>query len=278
MNMVRRLFKRLFTPITIMLVPHSNSKHFSFKLPSIGIIISVLLWLTGSVYVLVTAVNSIEYTKMEERLNYYSSQFVELKTTMNALKKADNDFRKIFSLGSKEKVLENMQPTDSGSIDIEALRVQIKSTIENVKDIREYLSNQRDLYMATPRGLPVDGRLSSNYGKRENPMHGGIDFHSGIDIAVPPGAPIRATADGIVSFSGWSGGSGNLIVIEHGFGFSTLYAHNRKNLAQVGQFVKRGDVISHAGSTGNATGPHSHYEIWKDGRHINPHKFMEGRS
>jgi len=89
---------------------------------------------------------------------------------------------------------------------------------------------------------------------------------------------VRATADGVVSFAGWSGGSGNLVGIEHGFGYATFYAHNTKSAVVVGQFVKRGDVIAYSGSTGSSTGPHSHYEIWKDGRHINPMPFIEGRS
>ena len=77
----------------------------------------------------------------------------------------------------------------------------------------------------------------------QHPMTGRADFHSGIDISTSPGNPVKATADGIVSFAGWSGGSGNLVVLEHGHGFSTFYAHNRKLNVRVGQKVKRGDVI-----------------------------------
>lgn len=277
MSKVRSLMKRAFTPITIMLIPHSNSKPINLKIPSIGIIISLLLWLTGTFYVISIGVKAIEYESMEERLLYYSSQFVELKATINALKKTEAEFRRIFSLGSKEKILENVQTTDSGSLDMEALREQIRKTMDTVESIREYLKNQKDIYMATPRGWPISGRITSYFGKRENPLHGGEDFHSGVDIATSSGTPVRATADGVVSFSGWSGGSGNLVVIEHGLGYSTFYAHNKTNLVKVGQQVKRGDIIAYSGATGNATGPHSHYEIWKDGRPVNPIPFLEGR-
>lgn len=277
MSKVRSLMKRAFTPITIMLIPHSNSKPINLKIPSIGIIISLLLWLTGTFYVISIGVKAIEYERMEERLLYYSSQFVELKATINALKKTEAEFRRIFSLGSKEKILENVQTTDSGSLDMEALREQIRKTMDTVESIREYLKNQKDIYMATPRGWPISGRITSYFGKRENPLHGGEDFHSGVDIATSSGTPVRATADGVVSFSGWSGGSGNLVVIEHGLGYSTFYAHNKTNLVKVGQQVKRGDIIAYSGATGNATGPHSHYEIWKDGRPVNPIPFLEGR-
>jgi murein DD-endopeptidase MepM/ murein hydrolase activator NlpD len=278
MSRFRKIIRKAFTPITVMLIPHSNSKHLSFKIPSIGIILSVALWLIGSGYVFSIAVNAFEYRMMKEKLNYYSGQFVELNTTMNALKKAESEFRSLFSLGSKEKVLESIHANDSGSIDVEALRNQIKNTVETVKDIKEYLKEQKDIYMATPKGWPVTGKITSPYGTRENPLHGGNDFHSGIDISIDKGTPVKATADGVVSFSGWNGGSGNLVVLEHGFGYSTFYAHNKENIVKVGQRVKRGEVIAYSGSTGSSTGPHSHYEIWKDGRHVNPLPYLERRS
>ncbi len=85
---------------------------------------------------------------------------------------------------------------------------------------------------------------------------------------------MKATADGIVSYAGWSAGSGNTVVIEHGHGFSTAFAHNRQNLVRVGQKVRRGDAIALSGSTGLSTGPHVHYEIWKNGRHVNPNAYF----
>lgn len=276
MNKIRKLAKKALTPITIMLIPHNNSKSFNIKLPSIGIVLSAALWLTGSVYVLSVAVNAFEYRLMKDKLSFYTKQFVELKTTINALKSAEAEFKRLFSLGSREKVLENVR-AESGSIDSAALGNQVRNAIATVREIKEYLAHQKDLYMATPRGWPVAGEITSHYGMRENPFNGGNDFHSGVDISAGTGTPIKATADGVVSFSGWSGGSGQLVILEHGFGYSTLYAHNSKNLAQVGMLVKRGDTIAYAGSTGNATGPHSHYEIWKDGRHINPMPYVEGR-
>jgi len=95
---------------------------------------------------------------------------------------------------------------------------------------------------------------------------------------VESGTPVRATADGVVNFAGWSGDSGNLVGLEHGFGYSTFYAHNKAIAVRVGQRVERGEIIAYVGSTGSSTGPHCHYEIWKDGRHINPAPFLDGRS
>ncbi len=275
---IKTLIKKAFTPVTIMLIPHEKNRPLNFKIPFILILSSFLFTLIGVIYVFLIAVNTFEYHRMKDTLNYYSQQFTELNTTISALKKAENEFRRLFSLGSKENVLENMNTLDSGSIDMENLKQQIRKTIETVEEIKDYLRIQRDIYLSTPKGLPVEGRISSYYGIRENPKGGDKEFHSGIDISSSPGSPIMATADGIVSFSGWSGSNGNLIVLEHGHGFSTFYAHNRENAVKVGQRVKRGDIIGYVGSTGNSTGPHVHYEIWKDGKYIDPKAFLERRS
>lgn len=272
---LKRVLKKAFTPVTIMFIPHSKNRPLNLKIPFIGIFSTVILSCLGLIYLFFISVNTFEYYRMREKLNYYSEQFVELRSTMLSLKKTENEFRKLFSLGSKEEVLENMEFSDSGSIDMDNLKQQIKKTIETVGEIRDYLHIQRDVYVSTPKGLPVDGYISSPYGSRVHPKSGTKDFHSGVDISTNPGDPVKATADGIVSFSGWSGGSGNLIVIEHGHGFSTVYAHNKNNIVKVGQKVKRGETIAHVGSTGNSTGPHVHYEIWKDGRHVNPSKYMK---
>ena len=275
---IKNFFKRAFTPVTIMLIPHTNKKSLNLKIPSIGIFVSVILWFIGTAYVFSVAVNAFEYQAMKEKLNYYSNQFLELEGTMSALKNTEREFRRLFSLGSKEKVLENIDTSYSGSIDMENLKQEIEKSMKTVVEIKNYLNLQKDLYCATPKGIPVDGSISSPYGKRENPRTGVDEFHTGLDISTHLGNPVRATADGIVSFSGWNGGNGNLVVLEHGFGFSTFYAHNRMIAVKVGQKVKRGDVISYVGSTGNSTGPHVHYEIWKNSKPVNPNNFREGRS
>jgi murein DD-endopeptidase MepM/ murein hydrolase activator NlpD len=88
---------------------------------------------------------------------------------------------------------------------------------------------------------------------------------------------VKATANGIVSFAGWTESSGIVVVAEHGHGFSTAYAHNRKALVRVGQRISRGEVIALSGSTGLSTGPHVHYEIWRNGRPTDPVGFLAGR-
>lgn len=159
----------------------------------------------------------------------------------------------------------------------DAKKRQVRQAVESVAEIKRYLNEQHDIFLATPAGLPVNGPISSGFGARRHPGTGEIVVHHGIDIAVPSGTPVRATADGIVSFSGWSNGSGNVVVVEHGFGFNTAYAHNTRNVVKVGQRVKRGDVIVTSGSTGVTTGPHVHYEVWTDGRQVDPLSLMKER-
>jgi len=278
MQRIKLLLKKAFTPITIMFIPHSDVKALRIKVPSIGILASIVLLFIGMGYVFSVAVDAFEYNRMKQRVNYYSGQFIEMKKTMTSLKNAEEEFRRLFSFKTKERVLENIDTSDNGSIDMETLKNQIKLTMESVGEIKDYLSQERDLYLATPKGWPVAGRISSPYGYREHPKTGVRDFHSGMDIASEPGTPVKATADGIVSYAGWSGGSGNLVALEHGLGFSTYYAHNRLVVVKIGQKVKRGDILSYLGSTGNSTGPHLHYEVWKEGRSLNPSTYIEGRT
>ena len=279
MYRIRTVLKKAFTPITIMLIPHTDRKSLSIKIPSIGIFVSIILWFIGTVYVFSVAIDAFEYNRMKQKLNYYSSQFMEMKSTMLALKKAETEFQRLFSFKSREKVLESLDTSDTGSIDMETLKQEIKLSMETIGEIKDYLSQQHNLYVSTPKGWPVDdGHITSPFGSRDHPRSGTYQFHTGIDIAADPGRPIKATADGIVSFAGWSGGSGNLVALEHGFGYSTYYAHNKVLAVKLGQKVKRGDIIGYIGSTGNSTGPHVHYEVWQESKPMNPSSYLEGRS
>jgi murein DD-endopeptidase MepM/ murein hydrolase activator NlpD len=238
---------------------------------------SVCLVLFGTVFGVVVSVRTVEYHRMQARLSHVSAQFLEMKGTMLSLKQAEKDFRKLFSLKSKSAVLESADPGDTGSLDMDVLREQIEAAMQSVSEIRSYVAEQKDIHLATPVGWPAAGTLSSPYGHRNHPVREERKFHTGVDISVPSGSEVKATANGIVSFAGWTENSGIVVVAEHGHGFSTAYAHNRKALVRVGQRIARGEVIALSGSTGVSTGPHVHYEIWRNGRPTDPAGFLARR-
>jgi len=124
---------------------------------------------------------------------------------------------------------------------------------------------------------PAAGWLSSTYGQRPDPFTGRPDFHPGIDVSADKGTPIYATADGTVSSASYSGAYGNLVVLGHGFGISTRYGHMSRFAVKAGDRVQRGDVIGYVGSTGRANGPHVHYEVWLNGRMMNPLRLLTQR-
>jgi len=278
MERIYFLFKKVLTPITIMVIPHEDLKSLNLRIPLIGILLSMLILAVGGVQTCRLVVNGLRYPSLLEKVDFYSQKFSEWNATVTALRQAEKDFRRIFSLKSKDNVLEATDTSYSGDFDIHNLMGEIQRNVERVDQIRDYLRIQKDLYLATPKGFPVEGNISSPYGKRDSPFSGERTFHSGVDISATPGAPIRATADGMVSYSGWTQYSGYLIVIEHGCGFSTVYAHNKSNQVKMGQKTKRGDIIAHVGSTGRSTGPHVHYEVWEKGQRVNPIKHLQGRS
>jgi murein DD-endopeptidase MepM/ murein hydrolase activator NlpD len=277
MNRARIFLKRILTPVTILLVPHGRTRSVSIRIPAVVAAASVCLFLTGTAFVVAVSVRAVEYRRMQERLSLLSAQFLEMKGTMRSLKEAEKDFRKLFSLKSKSAVLESSDSGDTGSLDMEVLREQIEAAMRSVSEIRRYIAGQKDILLATPVGWPVAGTLSSPYGFRIHPVHEERKFHTGVDISVPSGSEVKATANGIVSFAGWTENSGIVVVAEHGHGFSTAYAHNRKALVRVGQRIARGDVIAMSGSTGVSTGPHVHYEIWRNGHPEDPVGFLARR-
>lgn len=130
---------------------------------------------------------------------------------------------------------------------------------------------------ATSTTLPVQGRITSPSGLRRDPIDGTMRNHQGVDIAVPTGTPVHPVAPGVVVYSGPRGGYGNMVVVEHGDGMLTLYAHNSTNLSTVGEQVSDGTTIALSGSTGRSTGPHLHFEAWKDGANLTD-TFMEAAS
>jgi murein DD-endopeptidase MepM/ murein hydrolase activator NlpD len=285
MRNIHLLLKKAFTSVTIMVIPHDGLRELNLKVPMAGLIVSICLAAIGGAYVFGLALNGLklqaQHHAMAEKVKFYSEQFYQWNSTVASLKNAEKKFRQLFSLGSKEQVLDTVEASfvgSIGSIEIVDLISNLKKTIGSVDEIKNYLSVQKDVHVATPKGYPVPGRVTSPFGNRADPISGVVAFHSGVDISNSSGSPIRCTADGVVSHSGWTNTSGFVVVLEHGCGFTTVYAHNQKNAVKLGQRVKRGDIIGYIGSTGKSTGPHVHYEVWKDGKTVNAQQYLQRSS
>jgi murein DD-endopeptidase MepM/ murein hydrolase activator NlpD len=157
---------------------------------------------------------------------------------------------------------------------IDSIREAIDLRRESQEEIQGFLNDQRSLLASKPKGLPAHGWLTSGFGMRNSPFTGKRKMHEGLDIAARTGTPVIATGDGIVSRAETAPGYGKLVVIDHGYGYRTYYAHNSKLHVKVGQRVKRGDLIAAVGNTGSSTGSHLHYEVRLNGLPVNPRNFL----
>jgi murein DD-endopeptidase MepM/ murein hydrolase activator NlpD len=227
--------------------------------------------------------------------NYYvlSEKVQKLQEQMGELEKRDNNvYRAIFEAApipdsarahseeqQKEFQLvqgmdqENLYTSISNSLD--NLTARMSAQTKSYVQIDGFIRNKEQLLACTPAIQPVSNkdlrRLASGFGYRIDPVYKTTKFHAGLDFAAPQGTPIYATANGTVEVAGNTGnGYGNHVVINHGYGYGTLYGHMFKVKVRAGQKVKRGEVIGYVGSTGKSTGPHCHYEVRRNGEPVDP--------
>lgn len=175
-----------------------------------------------------------------------------------------------------------VSPDQQEEIDPDAaLEPTVKESIQQFNFLRTAMYS--DIYHhyafqwqshSQPSLWPVNGILRSSFGGRSDPFSGEGAFHTGIDLQAARGTPVHVTADGVVESAGWSTGYGKLVVVDHGNGIDTYYAHLSHFLVIPGQEVRRGEVIALSGGTGRATGPHVHYEVRLHGTPVNPYKYM----
>jgi murein DD-endopeptidase MepM/ murein hydrolase activator NlpD len=170
-----------------------------------------------------------------------------------------------------------------------AQNLEIEDPFEMLKDFDAMLERSGDRLQKTfapldanlrreaaiPAGFPTQGRITSRFGSRFGPRSGRLERHTGWDIATNAGAPVRVTAPGIIEVAGWTSvGYGLHLVVNHGYGYKTLYGHLSRLNTNVGRRVKPGDLIGFVGSTGNSTGPHLHYEVLINNTPINPGSYL----
>ncbi|NCC28838.1 MAG: M23 family metallopeptidase [Gammaproteobacteria bacterium] len=166
---------------------------------------------------------------------------------------------------------------------IREIASELGSVVSLVQDRKRMLEVIEDVIMdkdltaqAMPAGWPVrSGYITSRFGFRVHPIKKKRLFHEGVDFASPRGTAIVAVADGVVTFSGRKGGYGRMVDIRHVNGLVTRYAHNQDNLVKEGQMVRQGQKIATVGSSGTATGPHVHFEVLKDGKAVDPFRYID---
>ena len=238
-----------------------------------------------------------ENERMKDRYRELTKETKKIEQQMKELEDRDNEvYRSIFEATpipdsarlkdlEKEKQIARVEGMEQNDLinsivtTLNNMSSRIKVQQASYKDLQGMAKNKEKILAATPAIQPVSNadlkRIASGFGYRIDPVYKTVKLHPGLDFAAPAGTPIYATANGTVEFAGNRGdGYGNNVIINHGYGYKTLFGHMFKIKARTGQRVTRGEVIGWVGSTGKSTGPHCHYEVIKNGNKIDPIYFF----
>lgn len=230
------------------------------------------------------------YKVMEERIKQLQLQMDEIANRDNYVYRSifeSNpipDSARVKEMEKKKEVqlVQSMGETElvnSMAAQLNNLSLRMAYQGKSFNAIDNMVKNKAKLLAAIPSIQPISNRnlnrVSSGFGYRIDPVYKDRRLHPGLDFTAPVGTPIYAAADGVVKDAGFNtGGYGNRVVVNHGFGYETLYAHMVRIKARVGTKVKRGEVVGYVGSTGKSTGPHLHYEVHKNGTQLDPIYFF----
>lgn len=198
------------------------------------------------------------YARLKGQISYVEDMSKELARKARMEHSPETD--ELVGIGGPETVAALGKAADHIERDMRHISDRLRSDILRLASI--------------PRGLPVNGYVTDGFGMRRNPFNGeGREVHEGLDIAVDFGAPVTATADGLVIYAAPHAGYGNLVTIYHSNGITSRYGHLSRISVEAGQRVKRGDQVGNAGSTGRSTGPHVHYEIRENDQAVDPLRY-----
>ena len=230
------------------------------------------------------------YRVMEERIKQLQLQMDEIANRDNYVYRSifeSNpipDSARVKEMEKKKEVqlVQSMGETElvtSMAAQLNNLSLRMAYQLKSFDAIENMVKNKEKLIAAIPSIQPISNRslnrVASGFGYRIDPIYKDRRLHAGLDFTAPIGTPIYAAADGVIKDAGFNtGGYGNRVVVNHGFGYETLYAHMVRIKARVGTRVKRGEVIGYVGSTGKSTGPHLHYEVHKNGTQLDPIYFF----
>ena len=213
--------------------------------------------------------------KLKEACKQFESVFTYeiLKSMRNSIQKCD-----LFSGGQAEEIYQSMLDQElsknmagQGDNSIANMLYQQLKQIDNIRE-------SADIEGSDDKTLPIwplKARISSSFGWRKDPFTGEKKFHEGIDLAAKEGTDIKAVMSGKVQITDNQKGYGKIVVLDHGHGFETLYAHNSDIMVKAGDWVTKGSTIAKVGSTGRSTGTHLHFEVKRDGKNLDPEKFLK---
>ncbi len=232
--------------------------------------------------------------ELKNKLESYGLKFEQFRSELKQLSETNDDLRLAVNLdpvnlgneevGSGGSLFDENLQLSVGEVGevidnideyVEKIRFQLNFEKQNYADIEETMKMNEELYASIPAIIPTDGPYGDRFGMRLHPILKVRRMHPGLDIVVNTGAPVYAPGAGRVVFAGRRGGYGNTLEIDHGFGYTTLYAHLSKILVKRGQKVTRGDEVAVSGNSGKlSTGPHLHYEVRHNGIALNPSNFI----
>ncbi|MGG9964705.1 M23 family metallopeptidase [Ferruginibacter sp. SUN106] len=238
----------------------------------------------------------LKYDNLKDNYSLLDGKVKTMQQQMAELEKRDNEvYRSIFEAtpvtdSARTKLIEHKKELEKVSLKNEdQLGTDIANTLNNLEArityqfqsygvIDKLIKNQGEKLSSIPAIQPVSNkeltRIASGFGMRIHPIYGIAKMHNGLDFTAPQGTPIYATGDGTVTTAGMGTGTGNHVIINHGYGYETVYMHMVRVKAREGQHVKRGEVIGWVGSTGASTGPHCHYEVHINGSPVDPVYFF----
>ena len=242
-------------------------------------------------------VAKLKYESMRENYDVLNDKIKSMQQQMAALENRDNQvYRSIFEASplpdsARAKLIEQKKEVEKvAAMNDDKLGNELAKTLNNLtariayqfdsyNDIGKLISNQGEKLASIPAIQPVSNRdldrIASGFGMRIDPVYGTPKMHKGLDFTAPQGTPIYATGNGRVETATYSAtGFGNHVIINHGYGYETLYGHMVRYKVREGQTVKRGQLIGWVGSTGKSTGPHCHYEVHINGEEVDPVYFF----
>jgi len=199
----------------------------------------------------------------------------ERLTRMGKLEDGEFDFNETPGMGDGDAGPVEDIPAGKVDAELQLLQQRFVDSGRQLSVLESLLFDHQLEQNAVPSRMPIrNSYVTSGFGTRADPFGRGAASHKGIDFHARVGDPVMAVADGVVRFSGVKGGYGNVVDVDHGNGYVTRYAHNSRLSVREGDLVRAGQEVAKAGSTGRSTGAHVHFEVWQDGRVMNPRKFL----